>query len=84
MFSDECTFHTPGHCDPHKDRILGNSNPSTVVERTEESLKSMCCVLYNNKRFSGFSIYFRRPCNLISVPRYVSENYNADLVRRDS
>lgn len=45
---------------------------------------SMCCVLYNIKMFSGFSLYFRRSCDLISVPRYVSENYNADLVRRES
>jgi glycyl-tRNA synthetase (class II) len=39
MFSDERTFHLSGHVDPHKDRILGNTNPHTVVERTEECLK---------------------------------------------
>jgi hypothetical protein len=46
--------------------------------------RSMCCVLYNNKLFSGFSLYVRRSCGLISVPRYVSEIYNADLERRES
>jgi len=39
MFSDVRTFHPTGHVDPHKDRILGNANPHTVVERTEHSLK---------------------------------------------
>jgi len=46
MFSDASTFHLSGHVDPHKDRILGNTNPQTVVGRTEVSLKvSVLCAL---------------------------------------
>jgi len=58
MFSDALTFHLSGRVDPHKDRILGNANRHTVVERTEESLKLyVLCALQHQNVLGLFSLF---------------------------